>query len=83
MDKEIKIQVLGSGCPNCKQLEKNTNEALRQLNIDAEVIKITEISDIMSYGIMSTPALIINEKVATYGVIPSVEDIIKILTKND
>jgi len=77
------IKILGTGCPNCKQLEKNTNEALRQLNINAEVIKITEISDIMSYGIMSTPALIINEKVATYGVIPSVEDIKKLLTKND
>ena len=77
------IKILGTGCPNCKQLEKNTNEALRQLNINAEVIKITEIQDIMSYGIMSTPALIINEKVVTYGVIPSVEDIKKLLTKND
>jgi len=77
------IKILGSGCPNCKQLEKNTNEALRQLNINAEVIKITEISEIMNYGVMSTPALVIDEKIATYGVIPSVENIKKILTKND
>ena len=77
------IKILGSGCPNCKQLEKNTNEALRQLNINAEVIKITEISGIMNYGVMSTPALVIDEKIATYGVIPSVEDIKKLLTKND
>jgi len=77
------IKILGSGCPNCKQLEKNTNEALRQININAEVIKITEISEIMNYGVMSTPALVIDEKIATYGVIPSVEDIKKILIKND
>jgi len=77
------IKILGSGCPNCKQLEKNTNEALRQININAEVIKITEISEIMNYGVMSTPALVIDEKIATYGVIPSVENIKKILTKND
>jgi len=77
------IKILGTGCSNCKQLEKNTNEALQQLNINVEVIKITEISEIMSYGIMSTPALLIDEKVATYGVIPSVEDIKKLLTKND
>lgn len=77
------IKILGMGCSNCKQLEKNTIEALRQLNIKAEVVKITEISEIMNYGIMSTPALVINEKVATYGVIPSVEDIKKLLPKND
>jgi len=71
------------GCSSCKQLEKNAIEALRQLNINAEVIKITEISEIMDYGIMSTPALVINEKVVTYGIIPSVEDIKKLLTKND
>lgn len=77
------IKILGMGCSSCKQLEKNAIEALRQLNINAEVIKITEISEIMDYGIMSTPALVINEKVVTYGIIPSVEDIKKLLTKND
>ncbi len=77
------IKILGMGCPSCKQLEKNTIEALRQLNIKAEVIKITEISEIINYGIISTPALVINEKVASYGVIPSVEDIKKLLKEND
>ncbi len=77
------IKILGMGCPSCQKLEQNVKEALRQLNKNTDVIKITEILEIMSYGIMSIPALVINEKVATYGVIPSVEDIKKLLKEND
>lgn len=76
------IKILGTGCPNCKKLEVNTREALKQLNRNNEVVKITEMSEIMGYGVMSLPALVFDEKVVTYGVIASVEAIKKILTKN-
>ena len=77
------IKVLGMGCSSCKKLEKNTKEALKQLNRNDEVVKITDMSEIMGYGVMSLPALVFDEKVMTYGVIPSVEAIKKILNKND
>ena len=55
----MKIKILGSGCPNCKKLEKNTREAVNELGIEAEIEKVTEIQEIMSYGVMSTPALVV------------------------
>lgn len=77
------IKILGTGCPSCKKLEANAKEALKQLNRNDEVVKITNMSEIMGYGVMSLPALVFDEKVITYGVITSVEAIKKILTKND
>ncbi len=71
----MKIKILGTGCPNCQLLEQNTKEALKQLNKDAEVEKVTEIQDIMSYGILSTPALVVDEVVLIAGMVPSVNDI--------
>ena len=77
----MNIKVLGTGCPNCKRLEKNVYEALEELNVQAEVEKVTEVKDIMSYGVMSTPALVVNEKVVLYGHVPNVSQLIDILKK--
>jgi len=76
------IKILGTCCPNCKKLEANTREALKQLDRTDEVVKITDISEIMSYGVMSLPALVGNGEILSYGVIPTVEAIKKMLNKN-
>jgi small redox-active disulfide protein 2 len=73
------IKVLGSGCARCKQLEKLTRKAVEEGSIEATVTKVEDIAEIMRYGVMVTPALVVNEKVVSKGVIPSVSEIIKIL----
>lgn len=73
------IKILGGGCDNCKRLEENTKKALKELRIDAKVIKVKEYKDIMSYGVMRTPALVINERVVSYGRVLTVNEIINIL----
>jgi len=77
----MKIKILGTGCPNCQKLEANTKQALEELKMKAKIEKITEIQDIMSYGVMGTPALVVDEKVKVYGRIPNVEEIKTILSK--
>jgi small redox-active disulfide protein 2 len=76
----MEIKVLGTGCSNCRNLEKNVKKALSELNIEAEVEKVEEISRIISYGIMLTPALVINGKVVLYGRVPSLSELKKIIT---
>lgn len=71
----INIKVLGSGCPNCKRLEEIARKAVEGLGIEAEIEKVTNYSEIMKYPILSTPGLVINEKVVSYGRIPSEEEI--------
>ncbi|QAA32781.1 thioredoxin family protein [Clostridium manihotivorum] len=73
------IKILGGGCANCKKLEENTKKALKELRIDAKVIKVKEYKDIMSYGVMRTPALVINERVVSCGRVLIVNEIINIL----
>ncbi len=70
-----KIQVLGPGCSNCARLEKNTREAIAMAGIDAEITKVTDYAEIMAYGIMSTPGLVIDGKVVSYGRVPTAGDI--------
>jgi small redox-active disulfide protein 2 len=69
------IEVLGPGCNNCKRLEANAREAVTMAGVDAEVIKVTDYAKIMTYGIMSTPGLVIDGKVVSYGRVPSAGDI--------
>lgn len=71
----LTIKVLGSGCANCKKLEAVTRQVVEQMGIQAEVIKVTEYPDIMAYDVMSTPGLVVNEKVVSTGRIPSLAEI--------
>jgi small redox-active disulfide protein 2 len=77
----MNIKVLGTGCPNCKRLEKNVYEALDELKLKADVEKVTEVKDIMSYGVMSTPALVIDGKVVFSGQVPMVSKLVEIIKK--
>jgi small redox-active disulfide protein 2 len=70
------IKILGSGCPNCKRLEQLTQEVAKEMGVNATFEKVQDIQKIMSYGIMSTPALVIDEKVKIYGKVPN-RDVIK------
>ncbi|MCX6058534.1 MAG: thioredoxin family protein [Chloroflexi bacterium] len=76
----LTIKVLGSGCANCKKLEALTRQTIDQMGIHADVIKVTEYPDIMAYNIMSTPGLVVNEKVVSTGRIPSTAEITTWLT---
>jgi small redox-active disulfide protein 2 len=69
------IEVLGPGCPKCMNTEQNVRKALTELNIQAEVLKVTDIDAIIEKGVMWTPALIIDGKLALQGKIPTVEQI--------
>jgi len=73
------IKVLGSGCSKCKKLEENVRKAIAEKGIDAVVEKVTDLKDIMAYGVMMTPALVIDEKVVSAGKLLSVSDITKLL----
>jgi small redox-active disulfide protein 2 len=73
------IKVLGSGCANCKTLESRTREALKELGMDALVEKVTDYQQIASYGIMRTPGLVIDGKVAFSGMVPPVEKLKELL----
>lgn len=78
----MEIKVLGTGCTNCKALEKSVINALAEMNITADVEKIEDIQKIMSYGIMRTPGLVINQKVVVSGRVPSMKEIKEIIVKN-
>ena len=78
----MKIKVLGMGCCNCVKLYQNTQEAVKELVIDATIEKIEDMSKIMEYGVMRTPALVINEKVVAQGRIPKKDEIKKLLENN-
>ncbi|GAP69457.1 small redox-active disulfide protein 2 [Bacteroidales bacterium 6E] len=73
------IKILGTGCPKCKQLEKLTREVVEQNHIDATVSKVDDIMEIMKYGIMATPALVVDNKVVLKGRLPSANEIKNLL----
>lgn len=66
----MEIKILGTGCPNCKRLEKATRDALDEMGVEATLTKVTDMVDILSYNIPATPGLVIDEKVVSYGRIP-------------
>jgi small redox-active disulfide protein 2 len=75
------IKVLGSGCANCQKLEGLTTKAVAELGIDAEIVKVTDIGQIMAYGVMSTPALVVDEELKLAGRVPSYDDVVTILQR--
>lgn len=75
----MEIKILGPGCPKCKTLEKLTIEVVEQNGIEATVSKVEDIVAIMNYGVMTTPALVVNEKVVLKGRVPSAEELKKLL----
>jgi small redox-active disulfide protein 2 len=74
-----KLQILGTGCPKCKQLAEHTEQAARELGIEYEIEKVTDIQEIMKFGIMMTPALAVDGEVKVVGKIPSVEELKKMI----
>jgi small redox-active disulfide protein 2 len=73
----MKIEILGTGCPKCKQLEENARKAAAEKKVKAEIVKVSDISKIIEYGIMSTPALVIDGKIKCYGKLATVDEIKK------
>jgi len=77
----MKIQILGTGCPKCKQLTANVEQAVADLDLDAEIDKITDLQDIMEAGVMMTPALAIDGEVKAAGKVLSVDQIKELLQR--
>ena len=71
----MKIEVLGPGCPKCQSTEQTVRKALTELNVQAEVVKVTDINAIIEKGVMWTPALVIDGKLALQGKIPTLEQV--------
>ncbi len=76
----LKIKILGTGCPNCNKLEQEIKKAAQDLTIEAEFEKVTDFQKIMDYDVLSTPGLVINDKVVSSGRIPSQNELISFLT---
>lgn len=77
----MEIKVLGTGCAKCKTLELHTSEALKELELSADVIKVEDIVEIMNFGVMTTPALVVDGKVVVKGKVPTVSEIKNLLNK--
>jgi len=71
----MKIEILGTGCPKCKKFNELAEEAVNELHVSAEIIKVTDINKIINYGVMVTPALVIDGDVKVAGKIPSKQEI--------
>ena len=74
-----KIQILGTGCPKCKKLAENAEAAAKELNIEYEIGKVTDINDMMKFGVMMTPALVVDGEVKVVGKVPSPAEIKQML----
>jgi small redox-active disulfide protein 2 len=75
----MEIKILGGGCPNCKRLEQMAREAAAELGIEATFTKVKEMSEIMEYDIISTPALVVDEIVKSSGRVPQKDEVIELL----
>lgn len=76
----MEIKVLGTGCAKCKALEKATKEAIAKTGVTANVTKVEDIVEIMQFGVMTTPALVIDGEIVVKGRVPSVDEISRLLT---
>lgn len=76
------IKVLGSGCSNCAKLEALAVRAAEELGLDADIVHVTDIADIMAYGVMSTPALVVDEQLRLAGRVPSLDEVVTILQRS-
>ena len=76
----LTIKILGSGCANCKRLEQITRKVVEEMQLEAEIIKVTDYNDILKYNIISTPGLVVNENVVSSGRIPSPAEVTTFLT---
>ena len=77
----MKLEILGSGCANCKKLVAITEDVVRELDVsDAELVKVEDFPKIMAYGVMSTPALVIDGKVVVSGKVPSKAEVTSLVT---
>ncbi len=74
-----KIEILGTGCPKCKKLTELTKEAAAQLNLECDIVKVEDIQQIMAYGVVMTPALVVDGEVKLTGKVPSVEELKKLI----
>jgi small redox-active disulfide protein 2 len=79
----VTVKILGSGCNKCKSLEAKVTEVIQSNNINAAVEKVTDLNRMISYGILITPGLVINEQVKSAGIIPSVDQILSWLREVD
>jgi len=77
------IKVLGTGCPKCQQTTSNVEKAVHQLGIEATIVKVDDIMDIMQYEIMSTPAVVVDEEVMVKGRVPSVEELVEMINTGE
>lgn len=77
----MKIEILGTGCPKCKQLTANAETAAKELNLQVEISKVTDIDKITEYGVMMTPAFVVDGKIVSSGKLLNKDDIKKLLVK--
>jgi small redox-active disulfide protein 2 len=75
----MEIKVLGTGCPNCKKTKAIVAEALKELDVHVQVVEVQDIPSIMAYGVMSTPAIVIDEKVVSAGKVPAKSQVVAMI----
>jgi small redox-active disulfide protein 2 len=78
----MEIKVLGPGCANCNKLEDATRKAVEKAGLDATIEKVSDLQEIMSYGVMSTPALVVDGQLRLAGRVPSVDDLVALLQRS-
>ena len=77
----MEIKVLGTGCANCKKTKAVVADAIREMNVDAQVVEVQDIPSIMAYGVMGTPAIVIDEKVVSSGRVPAKSQVMEMIRK--